>query len=123
MRGEEVRHRPEALTSPWQTYIRSTDYDPYGLLTGRSYGSPSNSDTNRGVTAHRDYSYYYAGGTRWLSGITTTVNAGLVTTERQQDLYTHDRDGKILKIWEQASGQTAHSQCFRYDDQARLITS
>nr|WP_277349494.1 RHS repeat-associated core domain-containing protein [Streptomyces sp. S3(2020)] len=113
--------RPKTLTSPWQTYIRGTGYDPYGLLTDRTYG-PSGTTTSD-VTAHRSYSYYYAGGTRWLRGITTTVNSGLITTEKQQDLYTHDRDGKILNIREQASGQTAQSQCFRYDDQARLITS
>ncbi|WP_405639050.1 RHS repeat-associated core domain-containing protein [Streptomyces sp. NBC_00019] len=113
--------RSKTLTSPWQTYIRGTGYDAYGLLTDRTYG-PSGTTTSD-VTAQRSYSYYYAGGTRWLRGITTTVNAGVITTEKQQDLYTHDNDGKIVSIREQASGQTAQSQCFRYDDQARLITS
>ncbi|WP_369275786.1 polymorphic toxin-type HINT domain-containing protein [Streptomyces sp. R11] len=113
--------QPVSLASGQQTYVKATLYDAYGLLTDRSYGSPT--DPISGVAAQRSYSYYYANGTRWLRGITTTTTVGPYTSEKQEDLYYQDYDGKITELREQASGQTAQSQCFRYDDQARLTSA
>ncbi|WP_268248797.1 polymorphic toxin-type HINT domain-containing protein [Streptomyces brasiliensis] len=114
--------QPQSLASDTQTYVKSTAYDAYGLLTDRYYGSPGTGAS--GVSAQRSYSYYYAGGTRWLRGITTTTTVGQYSTnERQQDLYSYDADGKVTQIREQATGQPAQSQCFSYDDQARLTSA
>ncbi|MER8012384.1 RHS repeat-associated core domain-containing protein [Streptomyces sp. NPDC094149] len=112
--------RPRALTSDWQTYVRATAYDAYGLLTDRYYGLTSGAS---GVSAQRSYSYNYANGTRWLAGITTTTSIGWNTSQKQQDVYTYDDDGKITELREQATAQAAQSQCYRYDDQARLTNA
>ncbi|MEU5098829.1 RHS repeat-associated core domain-containing protein [Streptomyces sp. NPDC020996] len=113
--------QPRSLASGQQTYVRNTVYDAYGLLTDRYYGGPTGAVS--GVAAQRTYSYYYAGGTRWLRGIATTTTVGQYTSEKQQDLYDHDDTGRITELREQASGQTVQSQCFRYDGQGRLTSA
>jgi RHS repeat-associated protein len=114
--------QPRSLASDTQTYVKNTTYDAYGLLTGRYYGAPSTGTS--GASAQRTYDYAYTDGTRWLTGISTTTTVGLYnTSQRQQDSYSYDNDGKITEIREQATGQTAQSQCFRYDDQGRLTNA
>lgn len=110
------------LKSDQQTYIQSTGYDSYGRLTSRTYGAlPTNSGT---VNAQRTYDYDDTNGTRWLSGIDTASSiTGLGTntnTEVQNDTFTYDLDGKITAVREHAQDQPDQSQCFAYDDQARL---
>ncbi|MEU6090396.1 polymorphic toxin-type HINT domain-containing protein [Streptomyces sp. NPDC047085] len=107
-----------SLASDTETYVKTTVYDAYGLLTDRYYGVPSGDPTT--VTAHRTYTYDYTDGTRWLSSIATTTSRGLFTRGSQNDTYDHNADGTITQIREQADGQTAQSQCFKYDDQVRL---
>ncbi|MET8453363.1 polymorphic toxin-type HINT domain-containing protein [Streptomyces sp. NPDC005209] len=110
--------QPKSLSSDAGTYVKTTVYDAYGLLTDRYYGTPGIGANS--VTAQRNYSYDYTNGTRWLTGITTTTTVGPYNSDSQQDTYSYDNDGKITQIREHASGQTAQSQCFRYDDQSRL---
>jgi RHS repeat-associated protein len=111
--------QPTRLASGLDTYVRSTVYDAYGLLTDRHYGAPT--DPVSGVAAQRTYDYNYANGTRWLRSITTNTTVGRYVSENQQDVYVHDHDGKISELREVAGDLlTRHSQCFRYDDQARL---
>ncbi|MFF4551206.1 RHS repeat-associated core domain-containing protein [Streptomyces sp. NPDC001406] len=114
--------QPRSLASDTDTYVKTTVYDSYGLLTDRYYGAPSPGGMS-GVTAQRSYSYAYAGGTRWMTGISTTTTVDWYTAEKQQDSYTYDNDGEITQIREEATGQTAQSQCFRYDDQGRLTNA
>ncbi|MFE0673490.1 RHS repeat-associated core domain-containing protein [Streptomyces sp. NPDC058867] len=113
--------QPTRLASDQETYVRATVYDAYGMLTDRTYGGPTGPLS--GVAAQRSYDYSYANGTRWLKSITTNTTVGTFTSERQEDLYTYDYDGKLTELREQADGQTAQSQCFRYDDQARLSSA
>ncbi|MEU9737518.1 RHS repeat-associated core domain-containing protein [Streptomyces sp. NPDC048002] len=113
--------QPTRLASDQETYVRATVYDAYGMLTDRTYGGPTGPLS--GVAAQRSYDYSYANGTRWLKSITTNTTVGRFTSERQEDLYTYDYDGKLTELREQADGQTAQSQCFRYDDQARLSSA
>ncbi|MEV0171682.1 RHS repeat-associated core domain-containing protein [Streptomyces sp. NPDC050803] len=113
--------QPRSLTSDLETYVRSTAYDAYGLLTDRYYGSAT--DVVSGVAAQRSYDYSYANGTRWLNSITTNTTVNRYTSESQKDLYSYDFDGKVTELREQATGQTAQSQCFHYDDQARLTNA
>lgn len=120
--GYDDYGRPRTLISPLQTYVRDTDYDAYGRLTSRYYGPTLTSNT--AARAQRTYGYYDDNGTRRLQSITTTTASGPAVTpttlERQQDTYTYDFDGKLTQLREQATGQTAQSQCFLYDRQGRL---
>ncbi|WP_166682983.1 polymorphic toxin-type HINT domain-containing protein [Streptomyces aquilus] len=120
--GYDDYGRPRTLISPLQTYVRATDYDAYGRLTSRSYGPDLTSNT--AAKAQRTYGYYDDNGTRRLQSISTTTASGPAVTpttlERQQDTYTYDFDGKLTQLREQATGQTAQSQCFLYDRQGRL---
>ncbi|MGW2449119.1 RHS repeat-associated core domain-containing protein [Streptomyces sp. NPDC001675] len=109
--------QPRTLASDTQTYIQGTSYDAYGMLTGRYYGAIAPRLT--GITAQRTYTYDTTHGTRWLNGISTTT-VGASTTESQKDTYYRNTDGNITELREEATGQTAQSQCFQYDDQARL---
>ncbi|MEU2065193.1 RHS repeat-associated core domain-containing protein [Streptomyces sp. NPDC013455] len=114
--------QPSKLASDTQTYVKTTTYDAYGLLAGRYYG-PSVLDPTT-VTAQRTYTYDTAHGTRWLTGLTTTTTVGqYAQKETQKDTYSHNADGKITQIREQPTGQTAQSQCFQYDQQARLTSA
>ncbi|SNX88767.1 RHS repeat-associated protein [Streptomyces sp. TLI_55] len=120
--GYDDYGRPRTLISPLQTYVRATDYDAYGRLTSRSYGPDLTSST--AAKAQRTYGYYDDNGTRRLQSIITTTASGPAVTpttlERQQDTYTYDFDGRLTQLREQATGQTAQSQCFLYDGQGRL---
>ncbi|WP_420823273.1 polymorphic toxin-type HINT domain-containing protein [Streptomyces fulvoviolaceus] len=112
--------QPGRLASNRDTYVKSSEYDAYGRLTARTYGLT----TVLGAVAHRTYTYNDSNGTRWLQGIATTVTPpGASLSEVQKDTYSYDFDGKITELREQATGQTAQSQCFRYDDQARLTNA
>ncbi|MFF0837639.1 MULTISPECIES: polymorphic toxin-type HINT domain-containing protein [unclassified Streptomyces] len=110
--------QPRSLASNTQSYIQNTSYDAYGLLTGRYYGDIA--PRWNGVAAQRTYTYDNTNGTRWLTGISTTTTVGQYTTETQKDTYHYNADGKTTEIREEATGQTAQSQCFEYDDQGRL---
>ncbi len=114
--------RPLRLQSALQTYIRSTGYDAYDRLTDRSYGVDSVLP-GIGAAAQRTYSYDDSNGTRELKSVATTTTLNKVVSERQKDTYTYDLAGKLTELREQASGQTAQSQCFLYDDQARLTNA
>ncbi|MFF1300999.1 MULTISPECIES: RHS repeat-associated core domain-containing protein [unclassified Streptomyces] len=116
--------QPRSLTSDWQSYVRTTAYDAYGRLSGRSYGPAVATSTN--ATVQRSYGYRDDDGTRWLNSISTTTNSGLmgvVKGDAQQDTYSYDFAGKLTGLRESASGQTAQSQCFTYDEQARLTSA
>ncbi|WP_328443363.1 polymorphic toxin-type HINT domain-containing protein [Streptomyces sp. NBC_00386] len=114
--------QPDSLTSSQQTYVSATAYDPYSRLLDRFYGKPTNPIDGPGdaVTTKRSYSYQDTTGTRWLQGISTTTTANQLVTESQKDTYGYDRSGKITSLKEEADGQPVQSQCFNYDDQARL---
>ncbi|MFE5030159.1 polymorphic toxin-type HINT domain-containing protein [Streptomyces sp. NPDC056656] len=111
--------RPSRLTSNLNgsIYVESTGYDAYGRLVDRLYG-PEFGGT--GVNASREYAYNDTNGTRWLQSIATTTSINELTSEQQKDTYRYDLSGKITELREQASGQTAQSQCFIYDDLGRL---
>ncbi|WNZ10883.1 polymorphic toxin-type HINT domain-containing protein [Streptomyces sp. 11x1] len=111
--------RPDRLTSTLGTavYIDDTAYDSYDRLTGRTYGADFDGN---GINAQRTYSYDDSNGTRRLTSIATTTNVNELITEKQKDTYTYDLAGRITELREEATGQTAQSQCFRYDDQSRL---
>ncbi|MER6162389.1 polymorphic toxin-type HINT domain-containing protein [Streptomyces sp. NPDC001868] len=113
---------PDRLTSTLgaAVYIDDTAYDSYDRLVGRTYGADFDGN---GVSAHRTYDYDDDNGTRWLKSIATTTNVNELITEKQQDTYTYDLAGRITELREQATGQTAQSQCFRYDDQSRLTSA
>ncbi|MEU8868284.1 polymorphic toxin-type HINT domain-containing protein, partial [Streptomyces umbrinus] len=110
---------PDRLTSTLGTavYIDGTTYDAYGRLVQRNYGAEIGGN---GIRAQRGYAYDDSNGTRWLKTIATTSTANELVTERQKDTYTYDLAGRITELREQATGQSAQSQCFRYDDQSRL---
>ncbi|MFJ6574142.1 polymorphic toxin-type HINT domain-containing protein [Streptomyces sp. NPDC091292] len=110
---------PDRLTGTLgnTAYVNSTRYDSYGRLDSRTYGLAPDGN---GVTAQRTYDYDDTNGTRWLKTISTTTSINGLISETQKDTYSRDFTGKITELREQASGQTAQSQCFRYDDQARL---
>ncbi|MFI6939411.1 RHS repeat domain-containing protein [Streptomyces sp. NPDC050418] len=115
--------QPERLTSSLSNavYVDDQAYDAYGRLTGRTYGKTI---SGSGATAARSYGYDDANGTRWLKSIaTTSTTSGQITTESQKDTYSYDLAGKITEIREQANGQTAQSQCFKYDALARLTNA
>ncbi|MFD0034089.1 RHS repeat-associated core domain-containing protein [Streptomyces sp. NPDC127172] len=111
--------RPSRLTSNLNgsVYVDSTGYDAYGRLVDRLYG-PEFGGT--GVNASREYAYNDTNGTRWLQSIATTTSINELTSEQQKDTYRYDLSGKVTELREQASGQTAQSQCFIYDDLGRL---
>ncbi|MET9847868.1 polymorphic toxin-type HINT domain-containing protein [Streptomyces ossamyceticus] len=111
--------RPDRLTSTFGTavYIDDTDYDSYGRLTGRLYGAEFDGN---GIRAERSYAYDDNNGTRRLKTIATTTSVNELVTETQKDTYTYDLAGRITELREQATGQTAQSQCFRYDPLSRL---
>ncbi|MFC8349548.1 RHS repeat-associated core domain-containing protein [Streptomyces sp. NPDC057280] len=116
--------QPRSLTSDWQSYVRTTVYDAYGRLSDRYYGSAVATSTS--ATVQRSYDYRDDNGTRWLNSISTTTNSGplgAVKGEAQKDTYSYDFAGKLTGLRESASGQTAQSQCFTYDDQARLTSA
>ncbi|MFF1837975.1 polymorphic toxin-type HINT domain-containing protein [Streptomyces sp. NPDC058231] len=110
---------PDRLTGTLgnAVYVNSTRYDDYSRLVGRDYGGTF---TGTGVNAKRSYAYQDTNGTGRLDSISTTVNVNGLIQESQKDTYSYDPDGKLTELREQASGQTAQSQCFRYDDLARL---
>ncbi|MEW1568846.1 RHS repeat-associated core domain-containing protein [Streptomyces sp. NPDC093509] len=116
--GYNTYGQPDSLTSAQQTYVKFTSYDAYNRLTDRFYGSSS--PLVGDVSAKRSYSYSDDNGTRWLQGISTTTTVNRLITEAQTDTYSYDFAGKMTRIREQAGGQAAQSQCFSYDDQARL---
>jgi RHS repeat-associated protein len=111
--------RPTRLTSDLGSavYIDDTAYDSYGRLVERNYGAEFGGN---GIQAQRSYSYDDSNGTRWLKSIATTTTINELVSEAQEDTYSYNLTGKITELREQASGQTAQSQCFRYDDQDRL---
>ncbi|MFD5078165.1 RHS repeat-associated core domain-containing protein [Streptomyces sp. NPDC058371] len=117
--GYDGYGRPNRLTSSLgsSVYIDATSYDAYGRLVGRNYGAKIGGN---GVQAQRAYSYDDSNGTRWLKTIATTTTINNLISEAQKDSYDYDLAGKITELREQANGQTAQSQCFRYDDQSRL---
>ncbi|MCX4911992.1 RHS repeat-associated core domain-containing protein [Streptomyces sp. NBC_00687] len=111
--------RPTRLTSSLSNtvYIDNTTYDAYDRLSERNYGAEFGGN---GTQAQRSYHYNDTNGTRQLTSIATTTTINSLISEAQNDTYTYDNAGKITALREQASGQTAQSQCFRYDAQARL---
>ncbi|WP_406516078.1 polymorphic toxin-type HINT domain-containing protein [Streptomyces sp. NBC_00873] len=111
--------QPDRLTGTLgnAVYVNNTFYDAYGRLVGRDYGAKF---AGLGVNAARSYTYQDSNGTGRLDSISTTVNVNGFIKESQKDTYSYDWDGKLTELREQASGQTAQSQCFRYDDLARL---
>lgn len=110
---------PTRLTSSLgnAVYIDGTAYDAYGRLVERNYGAEFGGN---GIQAQRTYAYDDSNGTRWLKTIATTTTINELVSETQKDTYTYDLTGKVTELREQAGGQTAQSQCFRYDDQGRL---
>ncbi|MGW2061829.1 RHS repeat-associated core domain-containing protein [Streptomyces sp. NPDC001937] len=118
---DEYGH-PSRLTSSLGStvYVDDTAYDAYDRLVERNYGAEFGST---GIRAQRQYSYDDTNGTRWLQGIATTVTVNELVGEAQKDNYTYDYDGKLTELREQANGQTAQSQCFRYDAQDRLTNA
>ncbi|MER5227894.1 polymorphic toxin-type HINT domain-containing protein [Streptomyces flaveus] len=114
--------QPTRLTSSLGNaiYIDDTAYDAYGRLVERNYGAESGGN---GIRAQRSYSYDDSNGTRWLKSTATTTTANELVSEAQKDTYGYDLAGKLTELREQATGQTAQSQCFRYDDQSRLKTA
>ncbi|MFJ1672745.1 polymorphic toxin-type HINT domain-containing protein [Streptomyces bottropensis] len=114
--------RPDRLTSTLgaAVYIDDTAYDSYDRLTGRTYGADFD---GTGINAQRAYSYDDSNGTRRLTSIATTTNVNELITEKQKDTYRYDLSGRITELREEATGQTAQSQCFRYDDQSRLTNA
>ncbi|MFF1452609.1 RHS repeat-associated core domain-containing protein [Streptomyces sp. NPDC058274] len=115
---DEYGH-PSRLTSSLGStvYVDKTAYDAYGRLGERDYGAASGGN---GIQAKRQYTYDDNNGTRWLKSIATTTSIHDLVSEAQKDSYTYDLTGKLTELREQASGQTAQSQCFQYDDQSRL---
>ncbi|MFF8401720.1 RHS repeat-associated core domain-containing protein [Streptomyces sp. NPDC015684] len=113
---------PRSLTSSLQTYIRTTVYDGYDRLTDRYYGAESLLPGSN-AAAQRTYSYDDTTGTRQLKSVATTTTLNGLTTSRQSDAYTYDLAGRLTELREQASGQTAQSQCFHYDNQGRLTNA
>lgn len=111
--------RPWQLTSNLNgsVYVSSTGYDAYGRLIDRLYG-PEIGGT--GVNASREFAYNDTDGTRQLQSIATTTSINELTSEQQKDTYRYDLTGRITELREQASGQTAQSQCFAYDNLGRL---
>ncbi|WP_432030814.1 RHS repeat-associated core domain-containing protein [Streptomyces sp. 1222.5] len=114
---DEYGH-PTRLTSSLgnTVYVDGTTYDAYSRLDERNYGA----EFSAPVHAQRAYDYDDSNGTRALKSIATTTTINELTTETQKDTYTYDLNGKLTELREQARGQTAQSQCFRYDDQDRL---
>ncbi|MFF3312837.1 polymorphic toxin-type HINT domain-containing protein [Streptomyces sp. NPDC002952] len=114
--------RPYRLTGDLgnTVYIDGTTYDAYDRLVERNYGAEFGGN---GIQAQRQYGYNDSNGTRWLSNIATTVTANDLIKEAQKDTYSYDNAGKITELREQANGQTAQSQCFRYDDLDRLTNA
>lgn len=111
--------QPDRLTGTLgnAVYVNNTSYDAYSRLVGRAYGAKF---SGLGVNAARSYTYQDTNGTGRLDSIATTVNVNGLIKESQKDTYSYDWDGKLTELREQASGQTAQSQCFRYDDLTRL---
>ncbi|BAC67909.1 RHS repeat-associated core domain-containing protein [Streptomyces avermitilis] len=111
--------QPTRLTSSLggTAYIDNTTYDAYGRLVERDYGAEFGGN---GIQAQRQYGYDDSNGTRWLRSIATTTTINDLVSEAQKDTYLYDNTGKLTELREQASGQTAQSQCLRYDDQSRL---
>ncbi|MET9904747.1 RHS repeat-associated core domain-containing protein [Streptomyces sp. NPDC006446] len=113
--------QPDSVTSNKATYVSNTAYDAYSRLTDRYYGKPATPwDSGDAVTATRSYSYQDTTGTRWLQGISTTTKVNQLITESQKDNYSYDFSGNLIGLREDAGGQTSQSQCYTYDDQARL---
>ncbi|WP_406841899.1 RHS repeat-associated core domain-containing protein (plasmid) [Streptomyces sp. AHU1] len=110
----------DSVASGLQTYVSSTVYDAYSRLTDRFYGKPATSGSGDAVTAQRSYSYQDDTGTRWLQGISTTTTANQLVIESQKDTYSYDLAGNITQLSENSGGQSSQSQCFTYDNQARL---
>ncbi|MGW0928208.1 polymorphic toxin-type HINT domain-containing protein [Streptomyces sp. NPDC002644] len=104
-----------STSSNGAVYINDTTYDAYDRVKARTYGAPG----AKGVSAVREYGYHDSDATRWLQKISTKTTVDTLIAEQQLDTYSYDNDGQLTELREQA-GQTAQSQCFTYDAQARL---
>ncbi|MFJ6509296.1 RHS repeat-associated core domain-containing protein [Streptomyces sp. NPDC091879] len=113
---------PGSLESTLQNYVRTTTYDAYDRLTDRYYGSES-LVPGAGASAQRTYSYNDSNGTRALQSVATTTTVNKTVSEKQKDSYAYDLAGRLIELREQATGQTAQSQCFHYDNQGRLTNA
>jgi RHS repeat-associated protein len=103
---------PDTLTSELGTYVASTAYTGSGQLTRRDLGSTG--------STRRTYTWEDTGQRR-LTGITTTTGADTATpTVVQDDAYTYDAVGNILRVLDRTTGQ---SQCSTYDVHNRLTAS
>nr|WP_191910212.1 DNRLRE domain-containing protein [Microbispora cellulosiformans] len=96
------------------TYVGSTTYDSIGRLKKRSYGANG--------SLKRELEWNPATG--WLDWTRTTTQTETANPViRQDDRYTYDVSGEIIKILDAASssGDSAgQSECFAYDGLHRL---
>lgn len=97
---------PDQLTSQLGTYVASTGYTGAGQLASRTLGTG---------TVRRTYTWQDNGQQR-LSGLTTASG----TTTIQEDNYTYDAAGNVLRVADHTTGQ---SQCSTYDTHQWLSAS
>jgi RHS repeat-associated protein len=109
-----------STSSNGAVYVNDTTYDAYDRVKARTYAAPAGTPGANGVSAVREYGYHDSDATRWLQKISTKTNVNTLIAEQQVDTYSYDNAGRITELREQASGQTAQSQCFTYDAQTRL---
>lgn len=103
---------PDTLTSELGTYVASTGYTGSGQLTRRDLGSSN--------ITRRNYTWEDTG-LRHLTGLTTTTGADTPTpTTVQDDIYSYDLVGNILRVQDRTTNQ---SQCSTYDTHNRLAAS
>lgn len=110
--GYATTGAPDTLTSELGTYVSSTAYTGSGQLTRRDLGGSN--------MTRRTYTWDDTGQRR-LTGLTTTTGADTPTPATvQNDTYSYDAAGDILRIQDHTTGQ---SQCSTYDTHNWLADS
>ncbi|WP_203862642.1 RHS repeat domain-containing protein [Plantactinospora mayteni] len=103
---------PSALTSNLGTYVKASEYNGSGQLANRDYGTTGE--------VRRTHSYEETGDRR-LTGLATTAGADAATRSTvQDDAYTYDAAGNVLRVADSITGQ---SECYTYDPLVRLTAA
>ncbi|MFE7808736.1 RHS repeat-associated core domain-containing protein [Streptomyces sp. NPDC057430] len=105
---------PARLSSPLSTYVDGTGFAADGKLTSRTLGSSS--------AAHRvDRSYAYDPATLKVTNAKATLGAD--ATVIQDDTYSHDAVGNVLRITDNSPSGAGQSQCYDHDGRNRLLSA
>ncbi|WP_163506826.1 RHS repeat-associated core domain-containing protein [Fodinicola acaciae] len=114
--GYDANDQPTTLSSNLTTYVRGTQYTPFGEVSLVTLGSTGGKWVQLG--------YEYEQGTRRLQKVTTDKET--LPRRISSVAYTYDPGGNITSVTDtpsSTSGQPADTQCFNYDNLRRLTSA